>query len=80
MEAIEKQRKVEAKKFKEEQRKHALIKASQLKAAQKIKDAQENILSELKVNSRMIEFLKEVSLLLLLTLQDFNLTLLTTPP
>jgi colicin import membrane protein len=48
--AIEKQRQVEAKKFKEEQRKHALIKASQLKAAQKIKDAQENILSELKVN------------------------------
>jgi hypothetical protein len=32
--AIEKQRQVEAKKFKEEQRKHALIKASQLKAAQ----------------------------------------------
>ena len=47
---IEKQRKAEAKKFKEEQRKRDLTKASQLKAAQKIKDAQKSILDELKVN------------------------------
>ncbi len=45
-----KKRKAEALKFKEQQRKHELAKAIQLEKEQKIKDAQESILNELKVN------------------------------